>query len=180
MDENTNTNLSKHVDLELKSFIRQLGSPHALIPEENQRLLGNVIKNQHMIMQVIEFIERQEAHKLLSETLDKVRAYNEIMTQEKVETLDDKALVAYGRNQTAALTKLMDVVSSAPKGPITQNLFVTGSRDAGKSALSADDRTAMKKALEQMLAQAAISESEEVEDAEIIPDLANMDFFKNE
>ena len=151
--------------LSLSKFVRELGNPYALIPEENQQALAKVLQNQQMIMQVVEVLEKQEMHKLLADSLGKLNKFNELIDRdERLEQMEDKDLINYGKHQTQLATKLVDLLREKKAGMVTNNLFLNaGDMNIGKSDMSADDRNALKRGLKKVLAKAAIVDAEENE-----------------
>ncbi len=151
--------------LSLSNFVKQLGDPYACIPEENYRMLTEVIRNQHMIQQVVGMLETQELHKLFEKKLENMRIADDLLSPDRLEAMEDKDLVAYAKHQSDTLTKLYSLLRSPQYNSITQNLFVVDStKDPLKNGMTADERTAVRAALEKIVGKTIVTEGEVVDE----------------
>jgi len=181
--DDVNTGLSqKTMSLKLSEFIQQLGDPYALIPEDNLKQLARVIEQQNKILKVVEILEQQELHKFISSRFSKMAEIDEIMTPERIESLGDKALVTYVKGVADVLIKSMALSQGGNRRSVVNNLFLGESEpkdESLKKGMTADERTAVKMALEKFVTRVAAAEAEIVstdplEDTDLGKELFNV------
>jgi hypothetical protein len=174
MDMSERSDIAKKtLNLDLRTFVAQLGDPYACVPEENYRLLTTVLQNQHAIQRIVELLETQEAHKMISQTLTKMQESDELMTPDRLEELDGQTLVAYQKMLSDRLGKLWGMSREPKQNSVVQNLFMVDStKDPIKNGMTADERTGVRLALEKLVGKLAMSCDDKVFEmpAEVVPE----------